>query len=49
LPTALAQGDLLARLRVLRDAGMLAEGGALPQGLTPAQRRCFDKLRIEEN
>jgi HD-like signal output (HDOD) protein len=49
LPTALAQGDLLARLRVLQDAGMLAEGGALPQGLAPAQRRCFDKLRIEEN
>jgi HD-like signal output (HDOD) protein len=49
LPTALAQGDLLARLRVLQDAGMLAEGGALLHGLTPAQRRCFDKLRIEEN
>jgi HD-like signal output (HDOD) protein len=49
LPAALAQGDLLARLRVLLDAGVLAPDDQLLRGLAPAQRRCFDKLRIEEN
>jgi HD-like signal output (HDOD) protein len=49
LPAALSHGDLLAKLRVLLDAGMLAPGDPLLQGLTPGQRRCFDKLRIEEN
>jgi HD-like signal output (HDOD) protein len=48
LPQALAQGDLLAKLRVLVDAGLLDEGEQL-QALGPREGKCFDKIRTEEN
>jgi HD-like signal output (HDOD) protein len=48
LAQALAQGDQLARLRVLADAGLVDEGEQL-QTLGPRERKCFDKLRTEEN
>jgi HD-like signal output (HDOD) protein len=49
LAQALAQGDLLARLRVLLDAGLLDAGDQPLQALGPRERKCFDKLRTEEN
>jgi HD-like signal output (HDOD) protein len=50
LAQALAQGDRLAKLRILVDSGALA--GADPKvadTMDPAQRSCFDKLSTEEN
>jgi HD-like signal output (HDOD) protein len=49
LATSLAQGDLLARLRVLLDDGVLNAQDPLLQGLAPGLRGCFDKLRSEED
>jgi HD-like signal output (HDOD) protein len=48
LAQALAQGDLLAKLRVLVDAGLLDEGEQL-QALGPREGKCFVKIRTEEN
>jgi HD-like signal output (HDOD) protein len=45
LAQALAQGDRIAKLRMLIDAGRLDEGDALvTDGLTSFQRRCLGKL-----
>jgi HD-like signal output (HDOD) protein len=50
LARALAQGDLLAKLRVMADAGeFAADDPFVVAGLDAAQLRCFDKLRIEED
>ena len=50
LAQALAQGDHIAKLRLLIDAGMLAEDDALvAEGLNSFQRRCLGKLsNLEE-
>jgi len=46
LARALAQGDRIAKLRLLIDAGLLLEGDpAVIQGLSDYQRRCLGKLR----
>jgi HD-like signal output (HDOD) protein len=45
LARALAQGDRIAKLRLLVDAGLLAEDDALvTDGLDSFQRRCLGKL-----
>lgn len=50
LAQALAQGDRLAKLRLLLDAGVLAaDDPAIQHGMSALQRSCFDKLRTEEN
>jgi HD-like signal output (HDOD) protein len=50
LAQAVAQGDRLAKLRLLVDAGVLAEDDPkVADGLDAVQRSCFDKLRSEEN
>jgi HD-like signal output (HDOD) protein len=50
LAQALAQGDRLAKLHLLIDAGLLSEDDpAVAQGLNGYQRRCLGKLRnLEE-
>ena len=50
LAQALAQGDHIAKLRILIDAGMLSEDDALvTEGLNSFQRRCLGKLsNLEE-
>ena len=50
LAQALAQGDRLAKLRVLLDAGAIAaDHPDLARGMSTRQRSCFDQLRTEEN
>jgi HD-like signal output (HDOD) protein len=49
LAQALATGERVAKLRVLHDAGRLGAADPLLQGLDAAQRKCFDKLRTEED
>jgi HD-like signal output (HDOD) protein len=50
LAQALAQGDRLAKLRLLVDGGVLAAADPkVADGMDAVQRRCFDKLRTEEN
>jgi hypothetical protein len=45
LAQALAQGDRIAKLRMLIDAGVLPEEDALvTEGLDNFQRRCLGKL-----
>jgi HD-like signal output (HDOD) protein len=48
LATALAEGDRLARLRVLVDEGLLKASDPLLDELAPARRRLFDKLSIQD-
>lgn len=50
LAQALAQGDRLAKLRLLVDAGALAiDDPGVADDMDAFQRSCFDKLRTEEN
>jgi hypothetical protein len=49
LAQALASGERVAKLRVLHDAGQLGAVDPLLPGPGTAQRKCFDKLRTEEN
>lgn len=50
LAQALAQGDRLAKLRLLVDAGAIAiDDPNVEDGMDAVQRSCFDKLRTEEN
>jgi HD-like signal output (HDOD) protein len=49
LAQALAQGDRLAKLRLLVDGGVLAADPQVADGMDAVQRRCFDKLRTEES
>jgi HD-like signal output (HDOD) protein len=50
LAQALAQGDRLAKLRLLLDAGAIAaDHPHLAHGMSALQRSCFDQLRTEEN
>jgi HD-like signal output (HDOD) protein len=50
LAQALAQGDRLAKLRMLVDGGALGAADPLvADGMDALQRSCFDKLRTEEN
>jgi HD-like signal output (HDOD) protein len=50
LALALAQGDRLAKLRVMLDSGALgADAPLVAHGMDAVQRRCFDKLSTEEN
>jgi HD-like signal output (HDOD) protein len=50
LAQALAQGDRLAKLRLLVDAGVFADDDPkVADGMNAIQRSCFDKLRNEEN
>jgi HD-like signal output (HDOD) protein len=50
LAQSLAQGDRLAKLRLLVDAGVIAPDHPLLQdGIDAAQRRCFDTLRSGED
>ncbi|TFW31992.1 HDOD domain-containing protein [Massilia horti] len=48
LARALAQGDQLAKLRLLLDAGQLAEDVPPLATLDAGARRCFEKLRVEQ-
>jgi HD-like signal output (HDOD) protein len=50
LAQALATGDMLAKLRLLVDAGEYdADDPFVLQGLDAAQVKCFDKLRSEDD